>query len=321
MAAEAEGLQSYYNLCSGQPAYLHAFTDAKPPAPTGVGPLDSMLSGGFRPGLYVVGGNTGAGKTAFALALMRRMASTGLGAVFYSLELSATECRARLGSLQSAVSAGLERFPWAEYEALGARARAELDAGTYLAERDRVYCADCALVAECPNVRIVDGTADDYLAELFMVEQEIAWAGSAGASVVFVDYLQCVKAGEGLDELAAMGEVARALNRAGMRAGVAVVALAAVSRGQGGKMRRGEAVGADIFRGSSWIEYTALAAFALARTEEQDGERYPEVTLQAVKNRRGALGEPITFTYDGAHGLFSYLGPPDSRGAREYLFV
>ena len=73
------------------------------------------------------------------------------------------------------------------------------------------------------------------------------------------------------------------------------------------KGRSGDNPGADIFRGSSWIEYTGLTAFALVRRDEsvQRGE-FADVELWPVKNRRGTCDGPVRLAYNGAYGEFAY---------------
>ena len=139
---------------------------------------------------------------------------------------------------------------------------------------------------------------------------EIRDTGAHGGRVCFVDYLQCIDVAAGMDETEAMKEAVRSINLEGIRAGVAVIVIAAVNRAKGTEMRKGktgENPGADIFRGSSWIEYTGLTAMALVRRE--DARRvgdFVDVELCLVKNRRGDLGEPLPLAYNGAYGDFSY---------------
>ena len=107
-----------------------------------------------------------------------------------------------------------------------------------------------------------------------------------------------------------MKEAVREINLAGIRAGVAVIVIAAVNRAKGSEMRKGkpgENPGADIFRGSSWIEYTGLTAMALVRREDAlRTDSFVDVELHLVKNRRGVLGEPIHLAYCGEYGEFVY---------------
>lgn len=309
----------YWNVADGFAAYMDEYTRALRPVPTAVPALDELLHGGFRPGIHFIGGNTGAGKTAFCLWLMERMASltdpetgSGYGCTYVSLELAGWEVRARLGSRLSRHMDELDEFAWADFEDLGAKTRAEVAAGTYEPEHDPVYVADLNLMALCPNIRIVDGVRSSSANSLAVIESEVEATGAHGGRVCFVDYLQCIDAGRDYDEQEAMRESVRSLNLAGMRSGVAVICIAAVNRAKGSEMAssgKDKNPGADIFRGSSWIEYTGLSAFALVR--RRDARRtggYVEVELWPVKNRRGESSGPIEMAYDGAHGDFVIEG-------------
>ena len=303
----------YWNVGGTMPEYLSAYEGAALPVPSTIPELDDALKGGFRPGVHFIGGNTGAGKSSFCIWLAERMAqavdpATGkpYGVTYVSLELGMPEVRARMGSRLSLAVDGLVPWRWAEFEELGVNAREHIRAGDFDPTSDPVYLSDLFLMERCPNLRIVDNIAHRSANYLESVTGEIAHTGSSGGRVLFLDYLQCVDSGEGLDETESMKRAVREINLSGIRAGVAVIVISAVSRAKGTEMRKGksdENPGADIFRGSSWIEYTGLSAFALVRREgsmERDGE--VEVELWPVKNRRGRLTGPVHLMYAGAYG-------------------
>lgn len=313
----------FWNLMDRFGAYMDDYQHAALPVPSTIPALDNVLKGGFRPGVHFIGGNTGAGKTALCLWMMERMAElddveTGrkTGVEFISLELSESEVRARLGSQLSHRDDSLVEFAWADFEALGAKTDRGLSDGTYNPDEDPVYMADCALVARCPNVRIIDAIKNPRIQNITDICFEIEACGAHGGRVCFVDYLQCIEVAPGMDETEAMKDAVRELNLAGMRAGVAVIVIAAVNRAKGSEMRRGkdgDNPGADIFRGSSWIEYTGLTALALVRRDgaTTSGD-FTEVELHVVKNRRGTMGEPLHLGYCGKYGDF-YCGSGDGR--------
>lgn len=300
--------------------YQRAYLGAPPPVSSTIPQMDGIMCGGFRPGVHFLGGTTGAGKTAFALYLASRIASCDdpkhggrrCGVTIISLELSEWEVRARMGSRISYVCDELTPFRWADFEQLGFAAHRADEAEPYgwAVQDDPVMNADTELQILCPRIRIVDGAMHPSKADLLEIESEIEACGRQGGSFVIVDYLQCIDAGIDLDEQQAMKEAARGLNLAGIRAGVPVLAIAAVSREKGSAMRRGkegERPSADVFRGSSWIEYTGLTAWALVRRDdaERSGDNVA-VELHPVKNRRGACSEYVQLAYNGAYGQFTY---------------
>ena len=68
--------EDHWDFLRTFPDYMGDYDHAKPPVPSTLPPLDKLLHGGFRAGVHFIGGTTGAGKTAFALYLMSRIAST-----------------------------------------------------------------------------------------------------------------------------------------------------------------------------------------------------------------------------------------------------
>ena len=308
---------AFWNVGEKMGDYLSAYTGSKPPVPSTIPELDRMLRGGFRPGVHFIGGTTGAGKSAFCLWLAERMAQstdpdTGrpTGVTYVSLELGMPEVRARMGSRLSYVLDGLEPWHWADFEELGRKQAAAIADGTYEPANDPVYSADIELMVRCPNLRIVDAISDGHASSLVYICEEIRSTGAHGGRVLFLDYLQCIDAIPGQDETEALRDSVRAINLAAIREGVAVVAISAISRAKGSEMRKGKSgdnPGADIFRGSSWIEYTGLTAFALVRRDDsvQRGE-FADVELWPVKNRRGTCDGPVRLAYNGAYGEWSY---------------
>jgi replicative DNA helicase len=72
--------------------------------PTGLPKLDSILGGGFKKGsLYVLAARPGVGKSALAIQMTYECARRGLRASYASLEMTASECSARLLSNVSGV--------------------------------------------------------------------------------------------------------------------------------------------------------------------------------------------------------------------------
>ena len=317
MTPEDARPRPYWNVAEELGRYLGEYTASKAPVKSTIPELDGMLRGGFRPGVHFIGGTTGAGKSAFCLWLAGRIAQsddpdTGkpTGVTYVSLELGMPEVRARMGSRLSYALDGLEPWRWSDFEELGRKQAAAIADGTYEPAHDPVYSADLELTLRCPNLRIVDAISDGHASDLVYICEEIRSTGANGGRVLFLDYLQCIDALPGQDETEALRDSVRAINLAAIRAGVAVVAIAAVSRAKGSEMRKGKSgdnPGADIFRGSSWIEYTGLTAFALVRRDDsvQRGE-FADVELWPVKNRCGTCDGPIRLAYNGAYGEFGF---------------
>lgn len=321
---------NYWNLADNTPAYLKEFTDAKPPVRTYIPEMDAALGGGLRPGAHFIGGSTGAGKTALALYIAERVASCKkpeseqhYGVTIISLELRGCEVRARLGSRLSLARDELQTWKWPDFERLGDEAALGLDNSTYSPEKDRVYMADCKLMELCPRMRIVDGVAVHDANGLLYITEEIAATGRQSGDLVVLDYLQCIDAGEGLDELSMLRDAVRSINLAALRARVPVLVISAVNReASKAAFAKGKNPGPGVFRGSSWIEYTAQSAWALVR--EPDAERTENYVLERlwpVKNRYGNGSKPIELAYDGAHGQFHTAGTAAQSSSKDYMEV
>jgi len=94
---------------------------------TGLSPIDSLIGGGFAPGLYTIAGKAGAGKTALALQIGAMVAHQyerkyGVGTTTYSpsvlyvtTDITSSMCWARLASMTSTM--GNAPIPWAHASA------------------------------------------------------------------------------------------------------------------------------------------------------------------------------------------------------------
>lgn len=89
-------LQSYLD------EFLHDVTNNKVvPVPTGFERLDQCLNGGLVPGLYVVGGGSSVGKTAFVHQITDYISINGTPVFYFSLEMSKKELVSRSLSRQT----------------------------------------------------------------------------------------------------------------------------------------------------------------------------------------------------------------------------
>jgi len=94
-------------------ARVDSVTDgAAPPdtIPTGFPSLDELLGGGFRRGdLIVLGGDTGSGKSALALAIGLRVAETGRSTLFLTAEMESERVLERAGFTREGVVRSLPK--------------------------------------------------------------------------------------------------------------------------------------------------------------------------------------------------------------------
>ena len=268
--------------------------------PTGIAGLDDLLAhGGWRPGLVLLGGLAGAGKTAFALATSVHAGLHGHPVVYVSVEQSAMEMIGRLfcRELGVGIAAYWNRLP--SYLA-GAR-----DVASRLPLSKLYFRSDPAMAVD------EEGTGGRVR----------RWASAVAdltgrVPLVIVDYLQRMRPPEGdrrqdphrQISLAGLGlrQLARDLS-------CPVVAISSI-----GRASYDRAPSLDAFKGSGDLEYDADACFLLrvaAATEDEAKAvlaRHGAVVLEmhAVKNRYGpeSGATPVLLDFDRGHGAFRQHG-------------
>lgn len=78
-----------------------ARTESQPPTSTSYKSLDQNFDGGLYEGIYVLGGDTGLGKTTLALNLAENFSSKGRDVLYFSLEVSKNSLTAKMISQQT----------------------------------------------------------------------------------------------------------------------------------------------------------------------------------------------------------------------------
>ncbi len=281
----------------------HGYLYAPEPVKTGIAPFDA-LTGGIRPGVTVIGGEPGAGKSALALQMAANAAMAGRRVLYVSLEMDYSQCAARVLSYASTTQGdALKPFAWSRVWEAGRAARARIEqgkrdgnAGEVLQDMahggDPVMTATQFMVERMPGLAIcADGSAAD-LDRFGNVARE---ACGLGAGLVVLDYLQLLQA-PGQSDYERTGAVSKAVTAMAAAGGVPFVVLSSLSR-DGGRTPDMHA-----YRGSGQIEYDAGLAVLLSR-----GDAPGAVGLRVVKNRHGECrDEPYPLEFDGAHNRFTW---------------
>lgn len=290
------------------------YLEAPVPLPTGIGPLDRVLSGGLRPGTYILGGEPGAGKSALALQLALMAAQRGKRVLYVSLEMDWTQCRSRCLSLLSMEVPGLTPFKWADVPMMGRRLARSIREGrekcgddscvSDLLRADPVAAANAFMDSQCAGLAIAD---DGSLCDVGAFS-EVAWkAKEAGVNLLVVDYLQHMDGQDGGTEYERINAASSSLMRLGRSLGIPLLVLSSLNRQASMK----EKPDMHSFRGSGHIEYDTMAAMILRRAPvNADAEGVRLVELHVVKQRCGMeTGEhPIELFFDGAHNRFEAVG-------------
>lgn len=239
---------------------------------TGFSALDRELGGALAPGLHILHGQPGTGKSAFALQVA---ASCRCPALYLTVEMPPLELLRRLTARLTSTFLGRLKsgeLPPTESLALARRA-----------------------AQECPDLILVDGSqvfaspewlremAEDYRSDqrhfLLVVDSVHSWAESAQGEATEYDALNAA--------LASLRGLAGAL-----RCPILVVA----ERNRASMKQGGLSAGA----GTRKIEYGAETVLDLERKEVANASGEMPVTVQLAKNRHGAAGRELEFSFHGA---------------------
>lgn len=280
------------------------------PTPTGIDALDSVLGGGLVPGVYVIAGDPGAGKTALAVQLLMYAAHVcGEGErVAYAMldQGGASEIAKRLVSLAWAIDAeqkgeqatkGMlsDAARWSDVEAsLGAAACEEITG-------NRMVLID-----------LMDGSTMRLTAHL----ERLINAGHVSMRLLVVDYYQLLSdAGdpesEGVtvatDPAFASATISR-LRTWATRNGVPILLVGQFTKEAIERHSKGVAPKMTDLLGSVDVPYQAEAVLTL--TNAHDGSGVVEIadTKHRHAGNESQEGRRARLVLDGEHGYFSEPG-------------
>lgn len=228
--------------------------------------VNGVLGGGLWPGMHVLVGGTGAGKTQWAVQTSVAAARAGVSVLYLALELSRRDMAARVvGALSGA--------PWSQI------LRGTLD------EQDipRVVAAarearDLPLHTEC-------GAPFGYGAETLAAR---AW--SLRPSLIVLDYLQLCAGRYGEEPRTAVGRISYVARTLARDLDATVLVLSSTARANYAELvndpSREPSDMVGLGKESGEIEYAADSVMVLAKHAERPRGR----VLVVAKNRHGPLG-------------------------------
>ena len=241
---------------------------------TGFVSIDRELGGALCPGLHIVHGQPGAGKTAFTLQIAT---SCGCPCLYVTCEMAPLEL------LRRHTARVTRTF-------LGRLKNGELSPNDSL-QLARRACAEAPLLAMCDATR-------SYASPRWMRDAALATKGDGKHLLVIVDSLHSWAESASTDApeyetlnagLVALRQLAHELN---------CPVLAVAERNRGTMSAGGLSAGA----GTRKIEYGAETVFDMerdpARREDAAGE--VEITVKFAKNRHGAAGKKVVVFFHGA---------------------
>lgn len=271
--------------------------------PTGLSNLDAILHGGIRPGLTIMGGATGTGKTMLVLQIADEIAMSGRPVLYAALEMGRDELIARSVSRLSAdvelvhgIPGTIDHLSLLDGKSNAASGYAMIDYFRQIAPNMYHFTLDDAGLMTVRDIREIAQT----IAEM-----------RGTAPIVFVDYLQLLapESDRMTDKQAADRNV-WALKQLARRLDTPVFAISSFNRAS---YKAGDNVsdveGQAAYKESGGIEYTAEVLLNLYRGM-QIGDAQ-KMTMRMVKARALPIPpEPIAFFYRGQVSMFT----PDITG-------
>jgi replicative DNA helicase len=235
--------------------------------------LDETISGAFSPGLHMLHGGPGTGKTALALQIA---ATCGCPALFVSCEISPIELLRRMAARVTGTYLG--RFKTGELD-----------------ESQAIALARRACEA-APDLAIVDGQAG-FPSPDWLYARAAEVRGEARDILLVIDSLHSWAHGAGGDisEYDALNAGIRALG--GLTASLRCPALVIAERNRANMQKGGMNAGA----GSRRIEYVGETVIGLDRaSESDDASGLVWVRMTVEKNRHGMAGISFPLVFRGA---------------------
>lgn len=286
--------------------------------PTGLSDFDEAIGGGFYDGLHVLGGVTGGGKTALALAIAEHNARQGRPILYVTYEQSRYELWGRLISAKAGISlrtlrtGGTAEHPVAE-QLRKSTAYHDLteNVGPYLS------------VSEGNGV---DGGA--WGVDRIAAQVKRLKAVHGVSPLVILDYLQRMPSGENKERRHQIDEVVTALQvRLGRELNTPLLLISSVGRGNYGELLQAPLEARlSVFKESGGVEYTAYTASLLYPLGAPDAMMlgldpapvpgsgraalsglWKYLVLDLVKNREGEAPRQWIVKWYQARGIFEIV--------------
>lgn len=248
---------------------------------TGFFPLDELLNG-FEPGLHVLAGPPGAGKTTLALQMAFRACFEGAAALYVSFENSALSLIQKLLCSLAGIPGRDVVRGFADPEVLKSAAASHAEALSRLA--------------------VLEASGEVRAVEVRRKAVQVMRLSRAEGCLVVVDYLQRMAHSFGYDQLrhnvsALVGE----LRAMALRGGLAVLAISSQNRASGSYADGSGRAALDSLKESGDIEYAADSVMCLvaARSDSVSASPARAMELVVMKNRFGETGKiPLIFRPD-----------------------
>ena len=265
---------------------------------TGFQHLNNVING-LCPGLVILGGPPGSGKTTFVKQLADRVAELNkVPVLFFSFEMAATELRIKTLSRLSKVNSR----DILKGKALMQGVRSSLN-GPSVPEWDLVEQAARDYAAFAGHIRIIEAGLETTVDRIRLQAMAAKHRARAGRVLVVVDYLQIIPVNKPKDFQTTKDKVdflCSELRRLARDLDSPVVALSSLNRDA---YRDGGRPTLAAFKESGGVEFTADVAGAFWTDNKPKEERldHRPVSLFVLKNRHGELSEIVTKYFPATH--------------------
>jgi len=276
-------LNRLLNEWDAEAALLHAAHESgqQRGAVTGIARLDAEISGALAPGIHILHGSPGSGKTAFGL---QTAATCGCPALIVTCEMSPIELLRRITARVTGTYLG--RFKTGELspEESGRLVREAVATVPHIALLDATQVAVSVerIAQAAAKVKLLDPTSKHLL---IIVDSLHSWADGAAPS---------------MNEYERLNTAIDALRRVSQHLQCPMLCIA--ERNRAAMTSGGLSAGA----GTRKIEYGAETVIDLEaekdRTEDAHGN--VQVVLTLAKNRHGTPGKRINLAFHGATQSF-----------------
>ena len=297
---------------------LQAFTDGiadsvnAPAISTGFTKLNDALDGGFRKGLYLLGGIPSVGKTSLALQIADQIAAQGHDVLYISMEMERYELMGK------SISRGTAELATSDVDTFGGIGNAKtvtgiMDGTKHLhysaTEHDLIQAAIEHYGGFASNLYILESDgAFNVLDVRAAVEKHIDTTGRL--PVVIIDYIQILTPlNERGTDKSNLDRIVRELKLISRDYKTPVLGISSFNRGNYNK-----AVSLESFKESGGLEYGCDVLIGLQYADvEKEGfsieaaktaEPARKVDLVILKNRNGKTGAKVPFYYYAMFNLF-----------------
>lgn len=304
-----KGRDEYMRTSAGKsvPALIEAIraNAGKPKLSTGFAEIDKALDGGLYTGLYFIGAVSSLGKTTLTLQIADNLAKQGRDVLFFSLEQSRFDLMSKSISRESFLYCRKNGLPTSNAKSNLAIMDGRRWAGFSETENEVIKGAFREYEEFAQHIFIYEGIGNISVAEIRdKIKQHISVTGNK-RPVVFIDYVQILKAAEG-DERSTDKQVVdhnvTALKQLSRDFDIPVCAVSSLNR-----ENYRQKINMAAFKESGAIEYGSdvLIGLQFAGTGDSDfdvdearAKDPKEIEFCILKNRNGRItpgGIPMRF--------------------------